>query len=147
MTKPEIDVEKWIDANSYSEYSILPDSRAISEGSVRTLAQQFQSALKAKEDEIANCQSGWSGAIARIGSQSAEIDTLKAEIARLGALVPKWIPVTEQLPEFGKEVLWFDPKYGIDIAETDIDDDTGRLSVGGAHWMPLPTTPNAKADE
>ena len=75
------------------------------------------------------------------------IEAQAAEIEKLKALVPRWIPVTERLPEFGLRVLVLDRRGNAMVR-------TLRQLVGEkepsfrpdgllpkrhiTHWMPLP---------
>ena len=90
-----------------------------------------------------------------IDELSREIDIDNAAMTAMDAAMPHWIPVTERLPEMGKEVLVSDKHKGVNIAwivgcfskdgasfewacESDgwIDD---QLPI--THWMPLPGPP------
>lgn len=63
--------------------------------------------------------------------------------------LPRWIPVTERLPEHTKKVLVYRPDMVIDYAVTRYDKYLGWInydvSMRGehtiTHWMPLPTPP------
>ena len=60
--------------------------------------------------------------------------------------IPHWIPVTERLPEYGKEVLTVnkDGDYEINYI---IDDEEGDFFYYGAiAWMPLPEPYNGDAE-
>lgn len=64
---------------------------------------------------------------------------------------PKWISVKERLPEIGRSVLIYYPKWdGDEIQVAKLEDDEmmfdicGEFNIGtGAvtHWMPLPKPP------
>lgn len=66
----------------------------------------------------------------------------------VAASQPKWIPVTERLPEKDKNVLIF-IKDGdaTDSIMVDFIDSTGQFFWNGSeeitHWMPLPAPPKA----
>ena len=80
---------------------------------------------------------------------------LKKEIDRLRGQVPRWIPVTERLPEYGVRVLATDMYEGDDYTgiwtreeyKDDADgcwyDDHGWWHAidDVTHWMPLPEPP------
>lgn len=52
--------------------------------------------------------------------------------------IPKWIPVTERLPEYGKAVLTMNKDGDYEINHI-IDDEEGDFFYYGAiAWMPLP---------
>ena len=80
---------------------------------------------------------------------AAVADRLEEREAELAALKEKqrWIPVTERLPEDGKECLiwatrnyaelvWYDPGHDVFCAEY-CDYSLDEIT----HWMPLPVTP------
>ena len=61
---------------------------------------------------------------------------------------PKWIPVTERLPELHKRVICCGPKGGTFVAEARecsgriLWDDRQRIGKRNVtHWMPLPEPP------
>ena len=65
----------------------------------------------------------------------------------LPSVQPKWIPVTERLPENGRWVLVYGRNWAIPIMafhESDawIDDQFEKHSV--THWMPLPEPPKGE---
>jgi hypothetical protein len=105
-------------------------------------------------------RNGGDDAIAAVSEYVAE---LELEYERLRALVPRWIPVTERLPDFGREVLIYWIPLGDDglpacagcdrrggLIETAfrqrIDGEECWLAESGTdtvptHWMPLPEPP------
>lgn len=63
-------------------------------------------------------------------------------IEQLEAALPKWIPVTERLPEKNTWVLAYG-KYNDHVV--DYVDINGLWSYGNiTHWMPLPEPPEEK---
>lgn len=81
-----------------------------------------------------------------IEERCQQVDKFAGEAARLYAKQPKWIPVTERLPEKYHQVLC----YGVNGMS--IDYYSGESSVLGrplfmvsearvTHWMPLPEPP------
>lgn len=94
----------------------------------------------------------------RIANQSTHIAALQKEIEKLRGQLPRWIPVTERLPEYGVRVLATDMYEGDDYTgirtREEYPDDTdgcwydemGRwYPIGDAtHWMPLPKAPEVK---
>lgn len=77
---------------------------------------------------------------------------MHAEIEELKEQIPRWIPVTERLPEKGSAVLgfragdphWGDASYGMAWREIDGESRPGlRWHESGrpTHWMPLPAPP------
>lgn len=89
------------------------------------------------------------------------IDAQAKEIEKLRAQLPRWIPVTERLPEYGVRVLATDMYEGDDYTgirtreeyPDDADgcwyDERGRWYPidDATHWMPLPKTPEVKRNE
>ena len=96
----------------------------------------------------------------RIANQNTHILALQKEIEDLRAQVPRWIPVTERLPEYGVRVLATDMYEGDDYTgirtreeyPDDADgcwyDEMGRWYAidDATHWMPLPKAPEVKKD-
>ena len=84
---------------------------------------------------------------------SQDLDSMnEANIALYGAL-PRWIPVTEQLPEVRTWVLCFCRANSFDVFRMT---DEGHWQYGNrsiymkgyvTHWMPLPTPPTAEEGE
>ena len=62
----------------------------------------------------------------------------------------EWIPVSERLPEKGKEpVLFYKKEIGIDIGYLVIEDTLMFDGIGvgwvhATHWMPLPAPPEVE---
>lgn len=81
--------------------------------------------------------------ISAISEQKAEIDRLKAE-------QPKWIPVDEQLPDDYEKVLIYDKKWGILPgwhSKNYWDTSEVKNVTEITHWMPKPTPPKAGEQE
>lgn len=80
---------------------------------------------------------------------SEERDALRSQLAEARAAAPRWVPVTERLPEPGVHVL-IDLDGDMLIArffESDWWLDPGGELIGDiTHWMPLPGAP-AQAEE
>lgn len=86
----------------------------------------------------------------------ASCPDMLAEIERLRATLPRWIPVTERLPEWGVPVIgWFPgatQSFECALNEHDgvwCDYGTGIYLYENerpSHWMPLPAPPEALAD-
>ena len=89
---------------------------------------------------------------------SRDLDSMnEANIALYGAL-PKWIPVTERLPDTGVDVLVKFPHNmavaSIDIGEWVVNSGDGWCTdinlAGGeknpTHWMPLPEPPKEETE-
>lgn len=79
-----------------------------------------------------------------------ERDALKKRVAELEAHVPRWIPVTERLPEKWRNCLTLSYEGYIAIlefrwwlsSENDGWFDLEDYKIGGiTHWMPLPPPP------
>ena len=94
----------------------------------------------------------------RIANQDTHIAALQQEIEKLRGQLPRWIPVTERLPEYGVRVLATDMYEGDDYTgirtREEYPDDTdgcwyderGRWYPidDATHWMPLPKVPEVK---
>ena len=92
---------------------------------------------------------------------AALIEAQAREIEKLRGQLPRWIPVTERLPEYGVRVLATDMYEGDDCTgiwtreeyKDDADgcwyDDHGwwHASDDVTHWIPLPKAPEAMKDE
>ena len=71
---------------------------------------------------------------------------LVQEIERLRAAEPRWIPVTERLPEVGQRVLgfWMSHRGAVQSVRGAVGgwlDDDGAVTTPPSHWMPLPAPP------
>ena len=70
------------------------------------------------------------------------------EIRSLRAQIPRWIPVTERMPEVDVDILFFSTDGYIQIGHMEIRDDIRVFlteewmqQFGVTHWMPLPEVP------
>ena len=83
----------------------------------------------------------------RIANQSTYILALQKEIERLRAQLPRWIPVTERLPEPTVCVLIADATTGnMDVDAWGHDGWMSEDLYDGSitHWMPLPEPPEVE---
>ena len=95
----------------------------------------------------------------RIANQSTHIAALQKEIEKLRGQLPRWIPVTERLPEYGVRVLatdmyeeddcigiWTRKEYPDDPEDGCWIDDRGWWHAFDdvTHWMPLPDRPEVE---
>lgn len=72
-----------------------------------------------------------------IENMSEAYDKLSRHMDDLAALMPRWIPVTERLPEAGVYVLAYSADDGYMCVEA-----RHKFSVFQiTHWMPLPQPP------
>ena len=88
----------------------------------------------------------------RLENQNAHIAALQKEIEKLRRQVPRWIPVTERLPEDRSDVLvvaYWHERWGVymgwcapERAEWSVHIGIGdRNDVAVTYWMPLPEPP------
>ena len=88
----------------------------------------------------------------RLENQNAHIAALQKEIEKLRRQVPRWIPVTERLPEDRSDVLvvaYWHERWGVymgwcapERAEWSVHVGIGdRSDVAVVYWMPLPAPP------
>ena len=79
-----------------------------------------------------------------IESMSEAYDKLSRHMDDLAALMPRWIPVSERLPEIRKVVLITD---GVDVGTGWVNQEWWNTSFADiqrdavTHWMPLPQGP------
>lgn len=96
----------------------------------------------------------------RLENQNAHIAALQQEIETLRGQVPRWIPVTERLPENGVPAFinyigndggkyhpdgtaaWTD--HGCFWWEGSLEDCDTEVAVPITHWMPLPEPPEVE---
>jgi len=62
------------------------------------------------------------------------------------ASLPKWIPVTERLPEQWKRVLTYQEDYGVTENNICGDGINWRIGYHITHWMPLPEPPESEGE-
>lgn len=123
---------------------------------VNTLRLKCGGGKKMERDVIGAMRTAFEQSADRIVAAEEYALVLKKEIEKLRAQLPRWIPVTERLPEDPvKKVLVFVPHTHGDIV------DAGRyLGADGwvlegwhltqnavTHWMPLPEPPEVENAE
>lgn len=72
-------------------------------------------------------------------SQSKDCSEAVAKYLELWAKQPRWIPVTERLPEFNENVLVYSAHSGLMCIDANI-----QFDRNATHWMPLPEPPKEK---
>ena len=88
----------------------------------------------------------------RIANQNTHIAALQREIEKLRGQLPRWIPVTERLPEDRSDVLvvaYWHERWGVymgwcapERAEWSVHVGIGdRSDVAVVYWIPLPAPP------
>jgi hypothetical protein len=102
----------------------------------RWQTRPIEDALQARIAELTEC----------IGSQMADVYTLKARIAKLEA-AQRWIPVSERLPEDMRNVLGLSRNAQLVVSY--IDEYKMWYAPGAdmlrvTHWMPLPQPPEVQ---
>lgn len=91
----------------------------------------------------------------RLANQNTHILALQKEIAGLRAKLPRWIPVTERLPEVWKNdataelvnYMIYSPDFGVDIGNYHAKAKKWvcvGLPCVVTHWMPLPESPEVE---
>ena len=91
----------------------------------------------------------------RLENQNAHIAALQQEIKTLRGQVPRWIPVTERLPEVWRNdetaelvnYMICSPDFGVDIGNYHAKAKKWlcmALPCTVTHWMPLPEPPEVK---
>lgn len=91
----------------------------------------------------------------RIANQSTHIAALQQEIEKLRGQLPRWIPVTERLPEVWRNdetaelvnYMIYSPDFGVDIGNYHAKAKKWlcmALPCTVTHWMPLPSGPEVE---
>ena len=91
----------------------------------------------------------------RLANQNTHILALQKEIEGLRAKLPRWIPVTERLPEVWKNdataelvnYMIYSPDFGVDIGNYHAKAKKWvcvGLPCVVTHWMPLPESPEVE---
>ena len=91
----------------------------------------------------------------RIANQSTHILALQQEIEKLRGQLPRWIPVTERLPEVWRNdataelvnYMIYSPDFGVDIGSYHAKAKKWlcmALPCTVTYWMPLPEPPEVE---
>lgn len=91
----------------------------------------------------------------RIANQNTHIAALQKEIEKLRAQLPRWIPVTERLPEVWRNdetaelvnYMIYSPDFGVDIGNYHAKAKKWlcmALPCTVTHWAPLPKPPEVE---
>ena len=91
----------------------------------------------------------------RIANQSTHIAALQQEIEKLRGQLPRWIPVTERLPEVWRNdataelvnYMIYSPDFGVDIGSYHAKAKKWlcmALPCTVTYWMPLPEPPEVE---
>ena len=94
----------------------------------------------------------------RIANQSTHIAALQQEIEKLRGQLPRWIPVTERLPDVWRNdetaelvnYMIYSPDFGVDIGNYHAKAKKWlcmALPCTVTHWMPLPSGPEVMKNE
>lgn len=94
----------------------------------------------------------------RIANQSTHIAALQKSIEKLRGQLPRWIPVTERLPEVWRNdetaelvnYMIYSPDFGVDIGNYHAKAKKWlcmALPCTVTHWMPLPSGPEVENAE
>ena len=107
--------------------------------------------LKAMQYRCKTCDNG-NGVMCRACDTADAMDIICDTPAADVQPAPQWISVKERLPEIGRSVLIYYPKWdGDEIQVAKLEDDRmmfdicGEFDIGTGvvtHWMPLPEPPN-----
>lgn len=91
----------------------------------------------------------------RLENQNAHIAALQQEIEKLRAQLPRWIPVTERMPEVWRNdettelvnYMIYSPDFGVDIGNYHAKAKKWlcmALPCTVTHWAPLPEPPEVE---